>query len=324
MQAIRLTEAHRGSIVLSMMLTGNIEHAILEALAYSDIFDYPLRLEELHRYLPAQVGMQQLSEALDCIQVQVQHKDGFYFLAGRQEIIEIRQQRQRHSEHLLSHAWRYGQMLGSLPFVRMVAMTGSLAVMNASHKADFDYLLVLAPGSLWTGRAFAVTLGRIMRLFGHRICVNLLLSEKALAWQQHDLYSAREICQMIPITGVDVYHRFRMANTWTESFLPNAGLSAPDLAKTSAQNQSSHIKRMMEWILQRTFGVSLERWAMQFQLQRMARQYGTSSETNFSSDICQANFHEHRQWTRKAFQSRVETLENVTAVTLPSTTELEV
>ena len=325
MQAIRLTEVHRGSIVLFIMFTGNLERGILEALAYSDIFDYPLRLEELHRYLPVKVGIQQLSETLDWMNIQVQRKDGLYFLAGRQEIIEIRQQRQKYSERLLPLAWRYGKMLGALPFVRMVALTGSLAVMNGSDKADLDYMLVMVPGSLWTGRALAVTLGRIVRLLGHRICVNLLVSEKALAWQKHDLYSAREICQMIPITGMDIYHRFREANKWTESFLPNAGLSAPNLVKTPAQNQLSHIQRMIEWISRRALGViTLERWAMEFQIQQMARRYRSSAETNFGGDICQANFHEHRQWTQKAFQSRVDALENETSVALADTAALRI
>jgi len=322
MPAVRLTEARMGSIVLSNMLTSNLERAILEALAYSDLFDYPMRLDELHRYLPIKVGMEQLSEVLDSMNVQVQEKDGFYFFTGRQEIVNIRKQRKERSEMLLPHALRYGWMLGSLPFVRMAAMTGSLAVMNASQKADFDYLLVMVPGGLWMGRAFAVTLGRIMRVFGHRICVNLLLSEKALTWQPHDLYSAREICQMIPITGMDLYDRFRIANTWTESFLPNARSSAPDLVKTPARKGSNNFQRLVEWILRRAFGESLERWAMKFQLQRMARQYGTSVETNFSSDICQSNFHEHRQSTQKAFQSKVDALENETTVALADTAEL--
>ncbi|HEU0291776.1 MAG TPA: hypothetical protein VFR47_03525 [Anaerolineales bacterium] len=309
-----------GSIVLSNMLTGNVQRAVLEALAYSDIFDYPLRFDELHRCLPAQVGIEQLSQVLDSMNVQVQEKEGFYFLTGRDEIVETRKQRKKHSERLLPHALRYGRMLGSLPFVRMVAITGSLVVMNASNKADFDYLLVMVPGGLWTGRAFAVIVGRIMRLFGYRICVNLLLSEKALTWQQHDLYSAREICQMTPITGMDLYNRFRAANTWTESFLPNAELSAPDLIKIPARKGSNHLQRLMEWILRHAFGVPLERWVMKFQLQRMARHYGTSAETNFSSDICQANFHEHRQWTQKAFQSRVDALENERTIALADTT----
>ena len=323
-QAVRLTEARMGSIVLSNMLTGNMERAILEALAYSDIFDYPLRLDELHRYLPMRVGVEQLSDILDSMNAQVKKRQGFYFLTGREEIVDLRKQRKKLSERLLPHAVRYGRMLGSLPFVRMVAMTGSLAVLNASHNADFDYLLVMVPGGLWTGRAFAVTLGRIMRLFGHRICVNLLLSEKVLTWQPHDLYSAREICQMIPITGMDLYDRFRSANTWTGSFLPNARPSAPDHVKTPARKGSKHFQRLMEWVLRRAFGESLERWAMKFQLERMARQYATGAETKFSSDICQSNFHEHRQRTQKAFQSRVAALVNETAVTLAETTALEV
>jgi len=43
---MRLTEARARIIVLCNMFIGTFEHAILETLAYSDVFKYPLRLNE--------------------------------------------------------------------------------------------------------------------------------------------------------------------------------------------------------------------------------------------------------------------------------------
>jgi len=305
---LRLTEVGLRSIVLDIMFIGNLQRAILETLNYSDIFEYPLRLEELHRYLTLHTHVEQLANVLDSLIGQVGRQDDFYFIAGHGEIVETRKQRQRRAEKLFPIAWRYGRVLGQLPFVRMVALTGSLAVMNVSERADFDYLLVTEPGRLWTARAFAVLFGRMMRLSGHRICVNVLVSENALSWPQHDLYSAREICQMIPITGMDLYHRLRQANAWTKSFLPNCSLSLPTVVQLPEQHESNQIQHILEAPLRGRRGQGLEQWAMRFQLRRIQGRPGASDETNFSADVCQANFHQHRRSVGEAFQQRLKEL----------------
>jgi len=292
------------------MFIGKLQRAILETLSYSDIFEYPLRLEELHRYLTLHTNVEQLTEVLESLNGQVGRQDEFYFLVGHGEIVETRKQRQTRAEKLFPYAWRYGRALGQLPFVRMVALTGSLAVMNVSARADFDYLLVTESGRLWTARAFAVLFGRMLRLSGHRICVNVLVTEAALSWPQHDLYSARELCQMIPITGMEVYHHLRQANAWTESFLPNCGPSSPKVAQRPEQRESNPIQHILEASLRGRRGQGMESRAMSFQLRRMQGRPGASDETNFSTDVCQANFHQHRKSVGEAFQQRLNQLNN--------------
>ena len=306
---LRLTEVRMGSIVLLNMFTGTLERAVLETLAYSDIFEYPLRLKELHSYLPVRAKMEDLSDVLESLGKRVGENNGFYFLAGRYRIIDVRMQRETRSKKLLPISMKYGRVLGSLPFIRMVALTGSLAVMNVSETADFDYMLVTQAGRLWTARAFAVTFGRMMRPSGHTICVNVLVSENALPWHRHDLYSAREMCHMIPITGVETYHRLRTANAWTESMLPNCGLSAPSLAQISAHRESNQIQRVLEAPLRGAPGQHIERWAMNFQLRRIERRPSAGDETNFSAEVCQANFHHHRKSVWEAFQQRLDHLD---------------
>ncbi|MEP6894670.1 MAG: hypothetical protein ABI986_03590, partial [Chloroflexota bacterium] len=158
------------------MFNGTLERAILETLAYSDVFDYPLRLDELYRYLPIRVEIGKLQQALGLLNEQVGMKDDLCFLTGHEAIIKIRKQREAHSQKLTQRALQYGCVLGSLPFIRMVALTGSLAVMNSSGDADFDYMLVAAPNRVWTARAFALLFNRFTRLFGHTLCPNLIVS----------------------------------------------------------------------------------------------------------------------------------------------------
>ena len=222
-----------GSIVLPDMLTVSTRRAVLEALAYSDIFEYPLRLNELNRYLPILAQEKDVMDALESLDGRVATEAGYYFLPRRGEIVDIRKSREARSQKLLPHAMSYGKILGALPFVRMVALTGSLAVLNVSGRADFDYMLVTSQGRVWTARAFALLLNRFARLFGHMLCPNVIISETALEWTQRDLYSARELCQMFPIAGADVYSRLMQANEWVAAFLPNATLDSPGLLPRS-------------------------------------------------------------------------------------------
>ena len=293
--------------------SSHLSRAVLQTVAYSDIFDYPLTAREIHRYLTgAKASLDEVVKVAE--EAGVVTRTGDYFtLPGREEIVGIRMQREARAWELMPRAILYGRLLGRLPYVRMVSLTGSLAVMNVSGNYDFDYMLVTEPGRLWTARAFAVTFGRMMRPFGYTICVNLLLSATALAWHQHDLYSAREICQMIPITGMDIYRRLRATNSWTESVLPNSGLSTPSLVYIPEYKETNIIQDGFETILDVTW---FEQLAMKFQISHIARKWGMSDETSFSADVCQSNFHNHRKRTQEVFEHKISAL----AARMPSGT----
>lgn len=295
------------------MSSAPISLAILEALAYSDIFDHPLRFDELHRYLPIRAEADELKTALNESNAQVNYRDGFYFLTGRDEIVDIRKEREARSKKLLPIALRYGRILDSLPFVRMVALTGSLAVLNISNNADFDYMLVAAKGRVWTARAFALLFNRMVRLFGHIICPNLIVSESALEWPLHDLYSARELIQMIPISGMDVYRDVMQANSWVAEFVPQSSL-CDSRAKTATDPRgalrgvATTIKRFFEFPLRGKLGDYFESWEMTRKIARFSNQPGFGEETIFTAEVCQGNFHHHRKWTHELFQEKLNAL----------------
>lgn len=235
--------------------------------------------------------------------------DSYFTLPEREEIINLRKARDARSRGLLPIALKYGRILGSLPFVRMVALTGSLAVLNVSKNADFDYLLVTAKGRVWTARAFALVLNRFARLFGHTLCPNLILSESALAWPLHDLYSARELCQMLPITGLDVHQRLLAANPWAEEFLPNAYLECGSLLP-QVRRQAIALQSFGEFLLGGELGDRLEQWEMTRKIARFSQQPGFGDETIFTAEVCQGNFHHHRKWTHELFQQKLNDLSN--------------
>ena len=288
----------------------SLERAILEALAYSDIFDYPLTLDELHRYLPVSTTRKELKISIpqSCVsQPSGCGKQEFFSLPNRSAIVDLRLEREAASRPAFRRALSYGKILALFPFVRMVAMTGSLAVLNLSKNADMDFMLITVPKRLWIARAFAVSFGRLMRIAGDRICVNLLVSENALEWPRHDLYSAREMGQMIPIAGPDMYLRLREANLWVETFLPNAS-STPGHSPNQAVETGSLVQHLFEFLFPSRLATWLDGFLMDLQLRKIALKYGRGSETNFNRDVCQGNFHNHRTWADEHFHARLTAL----------------
>lgn len=289
----------------------NLSRAVLQTVAYSDIFDYPLTAREIHRYLiGVEASLEEVARTVEDEEIFTRTGD-YFTLPGREEIVNIRMHREARSRELLSQAMKYGRMLGALPYIRLVALTGSLAVMNVSGNQDFDYMLVTAPGRVWTARAFALALNRLARLRGYTLCPNLIISETALEWSVHDLYSARELSQMKLIKGKDLYVRLMKVNGWIRDFLPNAFNANLMNATNKAQNslvrgiRVERVQHLLETLLPDNLGDRFENWEMNRKITRFSKQAGFGEETIFNAEICQGNFHHHRQWTRELFEKKL-------------------
>ncbi|MEZ4642053.1 MAG: hypothetical protein R3E31_04815 [Chloroflexota bacterium] len=203
-----------------------LERAIWQTVAYFDVFDYPLTAAEVHRYLEGVTARaSDIAHTLANGRFSPQHlvhANGYYMFAGREHIVAKRQRRHALAQRLWPAAIRYGRFISSLPFVRMVAVTGSLAVNNVDEQADIDYLVVTENGRLWLCRAFIIAIVRLAARQQLTLCPNYLLSERVLQFSDRNLYTAHEVAQMIPLSGLATYQQMRQANLWTAAYIPNA------------------------------------------------------------------------------------------------------
>ena len=200
------------------------ELAFLRSVIYASLFDYPLTLAQLHATLVEvradrhAVASWWRDSAL--LQATVEHRDGWYFPAGRADLLETRARREGLSRDLLDREQRVLRLVSRMPFVRMVALSGSLAHLNAERSADLDLFVITSPGRVWSV-TLAVLL--ITRLLGwrKRMCLNYVISERALSIEPADLFSANQIIHLRPITGRDVFARFVEANPFVRTWYPN-------------------------------------------------------------------------------------------------------
>lgn len=290
-----------------------LEAAILRTVLYADVFDFALRVDELHHFLMstqpipfADVGAT-LSESL-FLRAALVTSDGRVVLAGREALLTARDEREAVSSVLWPKVAAAGHWLACVPFVRMVAVTGALAMDNPAHADDdFDYFIVTTPGRVWLARLFIVGVVRASRLWGWRICPNFVVAADALAQRRRDVYIAHEIAQAIPLADSDgVYAAFRAANAWTENHLPNA-VDAFSRRNISALGRVGlAIQRLGERVLGGRLGDRVEAWERGRKLKRFATQsHPKNSAAQVDSSQVKGHFNDHGRGVLAHYHARL-------------------
>ncbi|MEX2028252.1 MAG: hypothetical protein WD988_02020 [Candidatus Curtissbacteria bacterium] len=209
----------------------NIKDSILATLAYHDIFDYPLTLDQIHNLLTGQAtDLKKVQKAINVLikSKKVQQKNHLFFLEGRGQTARLRLQKKRYSAGKLKKARLYARVLALVPTVQMVALSGALAMENAAENDDIDLVIVTSKNTLWITRLLAnIMLQPFRRRAGEphtkdKACLNLFLEESSLKIPTQNLYTAHETVQMKPLwQRQNAYQRFLKANTWVKYYIPN-------------------------------------------------------------------------------------------------------
>lgn len=214
----------------------NILKAIFRTLTYADIFAYPLNDKEIWEYLitDKKVNLQSLTKELARVvdKKLILQDSGFYFLPGREMIVALRKRRKMASRNKMKIAHRVAGRLKFIPTIKMVAITGALAMDNSEKNDDIDLLIVTDKKRLWLTRLLTIFLVELVaqrrrpkdKEFKDKICLNMFLDEENLQVPpiERNLFSAHEACQLKPIWNRgDTYKRFVRANKWTTRYLAN-------------------------------------------------------------------------------------------------------
>ena len=301
-------EARRGRTDRTEPTRAALEQAIVQTVAYADVFDYPLTADEIHRYLiGVQVGRGTVRALLNSRPPREVTRNGRYFtLAGREQSIETRKARTASAADYWRKAVHYGRRMSKLPFVRMVAVTGGLAMDNMAD-GDIDYLIITEPGRLWLCRGMIVGIVRMAALKGIELCPNYFLSERALELAERNLFTAHEVTQMVPLVGTATYQQLRDLNRWTYAYLPNAD-SAPRRV-AAIELRSGHGRRLLERTLSSRVCGPLERWEMNRKVRKLGKRGNGHAEVAFGPDWCKGHFGDHGQATLARYAERLKALD---------------
>lgn len=298
------------------MTPHTLDLAIVQTLAYADVFNFPMTAAEVHHFLIGhRVTCSDVQQALghpsawlcEYVQVGMIDDEPYYALQmASPQIFLQRQQRKAISAILWQKAERYGAWLGRLPFVRMVAITGALSVQNVSNSNDdLDYILVVQSGRVWLARLFAVALVRYAHLWRVTLCPNYVLATEAMAQSNADLFLAHEITQMIPLVGHDLYQDMRALNGWAIEFLPNATKPFYPTTDQPAQGFWAVLKQASEWLLGGALGNRLEQWEMHRKVRKFESHLQDNDEVKLDAKQVKGHFMMYGQMTLSRYHARL-------------------
>lgn len=223
----------------------NLTKNILNTICYYDILNYPLTPFEIWKYLiladgdlvEKEYNSYSIADILNRLKHSylsrfIENKKGFYFLRGRDFLVEQRIARGKISASKIKKMSRAVSLLRVVPFLRMVLITGRLAMRNAQPKSDWDVLVVVKKNRIWLGRTLVTLWAHILGKRRHhdrikdRLCFNYFVTTDSLEIRNKDFFSANEYSFCYPLFDAKNYfHRFQLRNAWIRDYKPNYYLS---------------------------------------------------------------------------------------------------
>jgi len=232
-----------------------IAQAILKTVTFFDIFDYPITLSELARFLWAPgeqpIFIEKIKQELNNpeLKSKIEFSQGFYFLAGKSENINLRKERYLIAEPKLKKAKRFVRYLSHLPGVRGVAISNTLALHHSRAEADIDIFVITKSGKIWSSRFWSLV---PLMIAGKRpspknaqdkFCLSFWVDENHLdisPWKmQRDIYYVYWLATLMPIYDNNIFEKFWQENKWINNYLPN--FSLPKISHRLRVKRSWHL-----------------------------------------------------------------------------------
>jgi len=274
-------------------MSQNLSKYILTTLAYYDVLDYPMTAFEVWKYL-TRIGDEStggekitLTDVMrelegDKLKRVVCVFQGFYFLRGREYLVGQRIERNKIAEKKLKIAIKIAKFLRFVPFIRMIAVSGRLAMKNTEKKSDLDFLIAFKNRKIFTGRLLVTLATHLLgkRRYGvmieDRACLNHFINNKYLEINLKDnlsdpeyFFSASEYHFLFPIFGPKTFQKFRKKNSWMKKYKINySAFESSNLKFVRDILLAKTIRKTGEWLLRPDF---IEKLLRKWQTERIAK-----------------------------------------------------
>lgn len=240
------------------------ERNLVDTLLYFDIFDHPLKREELKGF--ACRNGNDFREAVDSLEKKniISQQDGYLFLRGKDWTVKKRQQERRRVQNYFRIARLITSLIAVFPFVRGVFISGSLSKLRAGDKSDIDYFIVTAPGRLWVARTLLILFKKIFLFNSYRFfCLNYFIDSESLEITTKNRFVATEVATLVPVYNYPLFRDFFKANRWIKDYFP---LKTPSDDRHVIQSKR-WLQRLFEWLLSNRMGDRLDDYFMKKTLQ---------------------------------------------------------
>ena len=219
-----------------------MKNPILTNLAYFDIFQHPLKEEEL-------VSREDGMESNAILKSLVDQQQCFYYKAhysiqpAIKKLVKEREIKEKRAEQYFKKLPFYAKVIKHFPFVRGIAISGSLSkgVMHAD--GDIDYFIITSKNRLWICRTLLIFFKKIV-LFNSRkyFCINYLVDEDNLEIIDKNMFTAVEVSHLLPVYNRALIDKLKERNKWSKKYYQ----SLNNIKKVKCFEGNSWIKSFAE------------------------------------------------------------------------------
>lgn len=292
-------QAARPQPVHAQEMLGRKETAIARSVLYASLFDYPLTLGQLRQTLIECVltasEIVAAYEGSPRLRAVVEYQRGFFFPAGRADLCDERLRREARSRGFLQKHRRLLALICAMPYVRMVALSGSIAHLNLESGGDLDLFIVTRGRRVWSVTVAVLVIAKLMRQ-RRTVCANFVIADSRLALEQQDLFTASQIIHLKPLLGDEVHRLFVAANPFVSRFYPNFDPDpiAPFFRRPAISERTRNVVETLLTPVSALLEI-LCRWAYRRYLTRRSRSWRSPEQVRLLPDCLKLHTGSHRQ-----------------------------
>lgn len=308
-----------------------LERAIISTLAYFSAQKYPLTLLEIWKWLymknqnenaNTKIKISEIQDLLDSserLKKITDNKNGFYYLKGDENLIELRKQRHNLSQPRWKKLRRIVTLLQIVPHIKMIAACNTMAINDIREESDLDVFIIIKDGRIWQARFFITLLVAAMGQWRHKkriaskVCLSWYITDKDLDlnWvtkKPYDILLTYWVTLVYPLLDRDIYYQFMRENLWVKDFLPNYIYYQPVLfeRKVSKIFILDILRKFFEKILSGRLGDIVEKFFKKIQIGKMKKNIKGLARENTDVIISDQMLKFHEKDRRNLFREMYE------------------
>ncbi|HTB53563.1 MAG TPA: hypothetical protein VK718_12405 [Ferruginibacter sp.] len=240
----------------------NGQQNILKVLAYFDVFNYPLLIDEIKSFLlePTDQSSFEQDIAVLITEKTIFKFDEFYSLQNDRVLVDRRCKGNRFAEKQMATAAKAAAILSRFPYVRALAISGSLSKNFSDEKADVDFFIITAANRLWIARTIMHLFKKLTFVVGKQnwFCMNYYVDESMMEIPEKNIFTAMEIVTLIPMYGNETFPVFYNNNQWIKNYFPGR----TSAICSDAESKEGFFKKIIEKLFNGKTGDALDDWLM--------------------------------------------------------------
>jgi hypothetical protein len=266
---------------------------IIKAVLYFEIFDYPLRADELYENSAVTMSKKDFDAELKTLtKLKILNSSGDFILSrnGNEASIAKRLKGNKGAEEIMPTAYQYSKKIASFPFVEAICLSGGLSKNYYDEKGDIDFFIITKPGRLWICRTLLIIRFKLLPKHKKKYwCVNYFIASDNLVIPENNVFTGTELAYLVPTVNYPVYRRILEKNPWYKKRFPNKEV-LPDT--NCIATPETFTKRMMEKVLSGNLGKWTDDFLLKITLKHWRKKYPEMNNEDFElqfrsrKDVC--------------------------------------